>query len=595
MRKIVIAFLLLLPCATYAASEARLLRFPATNGSDLAFTYAGDLYTVPLAGGTARKLTSHVGFEMFPHFSPDGKTIAFTGQYDGNTEVYTIPAEGGIPLRITYTATLNRDDVSDRMGPNNIVVAWTPDGKNIVYRSRKQAFGFRGHLFSVPAEGGLSTQVPLPEGGFCSFSADGKKLAYNRVFREFRTWKYYQGGMADDVWIHDFNTRTTTNITDNKAQDIFPMWIGHEIFFISDRDRTMNLFVYNTDNKQTEKVTNFTEYDIKFPTVSGTDIVFENGGYIYHFNAKTRKTEKINIELSGDFNDARSEWKDASKHITAADLSPNGERVIVTARGDVYNVPAKEGVTRRLTASSGVHERDAQWSPDGQWIAYLSDRTGETELYLQKPDGNDTLQLTTNNDCYISTFSFSPDSKKLVYIDRKGRIRYVDINTKQITDVAQETRGFQSLPAWSPDSKWLAYSLQASNRVEVLHLYNLDNKTQTAITDKWYDSYCPRFSSDGKYLYFISSRDFNPTYGRKEWNFVYNNISRIYMVILSKDTPSPLAAKDDQVAVETPKDNKKKDDKKDNKKADEKDALTTVKIDLDGFSERIIEIGRAHV
>jgi tricorn protease len=586
MKNFLVVILLLLPCLAQAEGEARLLRFPATNGKDVVFTYAGDLYTAPISGGMARKLTSHIGFEMFPHYSPDGKTIAFTGQYDGNTEVFTIPAEGGTPIRLTYTATLTRDDVSDRMGPNNIVMTWTPDGKNIVYRSRKQTFGFRAHLFEVPVEGGLSEQLPLPEGGFCSFSPDGKQIAYNRVFREFRTWKYYEGGMADDIWIHDFTTRKTKNITNNKAQNIFPMWIGDEIFFISDRDRTMNLFVYNLKSEKTEKVTDFKDFDIKFPTCSDDNIVFENGGYIYLFNAKTRKAEKINIQIANDLNYARSEWKDVSKNLTAVSLSPNGERLAITARGDVYNVPAREGVTRRLTASSGAHERNGQWSPDGKWIAYISDKTGETELYMQKPDGSDIIQLTSNNDCYISNFTWSPDSKKIAYTDRKSRIRYVDIDSKAVTDVVQNKNGFPGYPAWSPDSKWLSYSLAGDNDMDIVYLYNLADKKQTPITDKWYDSYRPVFSADGNYLFFISSRDFNPTYGRNEWNFIYNNMSRIYMVILSKDTPSPLAGKDDKVAAEANKDEKQ--DKPNTKQPEKKSEDKMVTIDFDGISQRIV-------
>ena len=222
------------PVLLSAAGEARLLRFPATNGKEIVFSYAGDLYKVPAAGGEAQRLTSHVGYEMFPRFSPDGKTIAFTGQYDGNTEVYTMPATGGEPLRVTYTATNSRDDLGDRMGPNNIVMTWTPDGQRIVYRNRISD-GFSGKLFTVDKEGGLSEAIPLPEGGFCSYSPDGKQLAYNRVMREFRTWKYYKGGMADDIWVYNPNSKTVENITNNVAQDIFPMWIGDEIFFLSDR------------------------------------------------------------------------------------------------------------------------------------------------------------------------------------------------------------------------------------------------------------------------------------------------------------------------------------------------------------------------
>ena len=239
-----------------------------------------------------------------------------------------------------------------------------------------QTVGFRGHVFKVAKDGGLAEQVPLPEGGFCSFSADGKKMAYNRVFREFRTWKYYQGGMADDIWIHDFTTRKTINITNNKAQDIIPMWIGDEIFFISDRDRTMNLFVYNTKTQQTEKVTNFTDFDIKFPTNNKDYIVFENGGYVYKFDVKTRKYDKVNIRIAEDFNDSRKELsKDVSKNISAVSMSPNGERVVMTARGEVFDVPVKNGATRNLTKTSDVHVRNSILSPHRRLLVYLSEPT----------------------------------------------------------------------------------------------------------------------------------------------------------------------------------------------------------------------------
>ncbi len=241
-RKLFSAFLLLSFFLTTKAQEARLLRFPAVYGSQVVFSYAGDLFTVDRNGGIARRLTSHPGYEMFPHFSHDGKWIAFNAQYDGNTEVYIMPAQGGIPKRITYTATLSRDDVSDRMGPNNIPLCWTPDDKFVVYRGRGYSFNsFKGQLFKAPVRGDLSTDLPFSVAGWCSYNADGSKLAYNRVFREFRTWKYYRGGQADDVWIYDTKTEKTENITNNPAQDIFPMYYQDKIYFFSDRDRTMNL------------------------------------------------------------------------------------------------------------------------------------------------------------------------------------------------------------------------------------------------------------------------------------------------------------------------------------------------------------------
>lgn len=587
MKKILLFASLLLPTFLLAQSEARLLRFPSTNGKEVTFTYAGDLYTVSIDGGLARKLTSDVGFEMFSRYSPDGKTIAFTAQYDGNTEVYTIPSQGGEPKRITYTETFTRDDVSDRMGPNNIVAAWTPDGKYIAYISKQHAVGFRRLLFQVPAEGGLSQQVPLPEGGFCSFSSDGKQLAYNRVFREFRTWKRYEGGMADDVWIHDFDTKKTINITNNKAQDIFPMWIGDEVFFISDRDRTMNLFSYNLKTQKTEKLTDFKEYDIKFPTCFGEYIVFENGGYIYKFDTKKRKAEKITIQLLDDHVYSRSDLK--KPNASAIGMSPNAERLAITARGDVYNVPVSEGVTRNMTATSGVHERAADWSPNGKWIAYISDETSETELYMQPANGSGKpVQLTKNNDSYIFGFNWSPDSKYLLYFDRKGRLFSLDVDSKQRTQVVKSENGYNGFSyTWSPDSKWISYSMPESNKMSVVYLYNVEQKKSYPVTDKWYSSRSPEFSTDGKYLFFVSSRDFNPIYARNEWNVIYTEMDRIYFAVLSKDTPSPFAGKDDVVKTEEPSTDAKPSEAKPSEAKPSESSAKTIKIDIEGIGNRI--------
>ena len=316
MKKLVLLLSAIGGMATLSAKadEARLLRFPSTNGTDVVFTYAGDLYKAPITGGTAQRLTSHEGYEMFARLSPDGKTIAFTAQYDGNTEVYSMPLEGGEPKRLTYTSTNGRDDLGDRMGPNNVVMTWSPDGKKIVYRNRISD-SFDGKLWTIAPEGGMSELIPLPEGGFCSYSPDGKQLAYNRVMREFRTWKHYKGGMADDVWIYDPKAKSVTNITENESQDIFPMWIGDEIFYCSDRDFTMNLFVYNTKTKKTEKITNYEDYDVRFPSTNGNIIVYEHAGYIYKFDPKTRKSEQIHITLNAEGNYARTELKNVSGNV----------------------------------------------------------------------------------------------------------------------------------------------------------------------------------------------------------------------------------------------------------------------------------------
>ena len=318
MKRLIYLFLLF-PILLIAQDETRLLRFPAIYDSQIVFSYSGDLYTVSEKGGIARRLTSDIGYEMFPKFSPDGKQIAFTAEYDGNTEVYIMPSDGGVPKRITFTATLKRDDVSDRMGPNNIVMGWSKEGNKVVFRSRMKSFNpFKAKLYYAPVDGSSPEELPLPHGGFCSLSPDGKKIAYTSVFREFRTWKRYRGGMTDDIRIYDFNTKKSEKITNNNASDIFPMWHGDKIYYISDREennKRMNLYVYDTKSKETKKLTDFREYDIKFPSLGNNAIVFENGGYIYKYDIVSGKSEKINIVIKEDFAKGRSEIADVSKRI----------------------------------------------------------------------------------------------------------------------------------------------------------------------------------------------------------------------------------------------------------------------------------------
>lgn len=561
---------------------ARLLRFPSTNGKEVVFTYAGDLYTAPLAGGEAHRLTSHEGYEMFPRFSPDGRHIAFTGHYDGNTEVYLMPSDGGTPKRLTYTATNARDDIGDRMGPNNIVMTWSPDGQSIVYRNRISD-GFDGRLWTISPQGGMSKRIPLPEGGFCSFSPDGRKMAYNRVMREFRNWKYYRGGMADDIWIYDPETATVKNITDNVAQDIIPMWIGDEIFFISDRDMTMNFFVYNTLTGTTETVTDFTDYDVKFPSTDGHIIVFEKGGYLYKLDPATRSTSKIDIRLKPEANFARTARKPAGSLIRAVSTSPDGQRMAVTARGEVFDIPVKEGVTRCITLTPGANERNATWSPDGRSIAYISDRTGETEIWLQPAEGGEPRQLTKDNDTYIRNLQWSPDSRHILYTDRKNRIVEVDPAGGSKRTVRQNPEGEFFDVAYSPDSRWITYTRSGANNMSVVYVMNLASGEEIAVTDKWYDSSSPVFSSDGRYLIFSSARDFNPIYSRTEWNHAYGNMDCLYIALLEASTPSPLLPSDPAVATaEQP-------EKATGAKTEASNA-PTVRIDPDGISGRIVRL-----
>jgi len=581
--------LILLAGVLFAQDEARLLRFPAIHGNKIVFTYAGDLYSVSSKGGVARKLTNDRGYEMFARFSPDGKHIAFTGQYDGNTEVYLIPSEGGYPDRLTFTATLSRDHVWDRMGPNNIVMTWKNNGKEIVFRSRmKEQNDFIGQLYSVAITGDLPQQLPLPRGGFCSFSPDDSKMAYNRVFREFRTWKRYRGGMADDIWIYDFKTKKVDNITNNPAQDIIPMWSGDKIFFLSDRDENlrMNLYVYDLVTKQTKKLTTFKEFDIKFPSIGKEAVVFENGGYIYLFDIATETLSKVSITIADDQVVGRDLLKDVDKNVTNYEISPDGKRALFGARGDVFTVPEKHGPTRNITKTSGVHERNSKWSPDGKWIAFISDATGENEMYIVAQDGTEEpKQITKKADTYYFQIYWSPDSRKILWADKKLRLRYVDIYSEKITEVAQAKIWEYNKYTWSPDSRWIAYSEYGDYFMEKVFLYSLEDNKSYQLTDQWSDSFGPSFSLDGKYLFFISSRDFDPVYSSVEWNYAYQDISRIYLITLNKTVDSPFKPKSDEVQIKKEEEKSKK--KKDKKEKEEEPSEIELKVDLKGIQERI--------
>ena len=592
--------------AASVQDEARLLRFPAVGGGKIVFCYAGNLYSVGIDGGRAVKLTSDVGYECFPKISPDGQTVAFTAQYDGNTEVYTIPITGGEPKRITYSALVGRDQVGERMGPNNIVMGWTPDGKQIVYRSKQWCFsGLRAQLCKVSVDGGLPEFIPTTEGGFCSYSPDGKKLAMNRMFREFRTWKYYRGGQADDIWINTVGTTKLEKITDNDAQDIFPMWIGNEIYYLSDRDRTMNLFVYDTKSKQTRKVTDFTEYDCKFPAHSADGyVVFENGGYIYKYDVRKGAAEKLTIQLADDNVWSRTEYRSGNLSINGYSLSPDGKRVLMVARGDIFSLPAEKGPVVNISRSPESHEREAEWSPDGSRIAWFSDASGEYEVYTAPADNmTQATRLTSFNEGYPTNLQWSPDGKKLYFSTLHWDVYELDVDSKALTRIIVGKDAAIRAFTLSPDGAWAAYTTEMPNYMSGLWIFDLKARKSYQVTDRWYPAGQPLFSRDGKYLFFTSSRALRSQYSDVEWNASYNLSDYVFILPLAKDTPNPLTLSNDEYEIrrsEPANDGKGPADAGKGKPAPGKPGSNTpssagvtggspapvTKVDLDGLAQR---------
>jgi tricorn protease len=535
-----------LACGCAAAqemSEGRLMRFPDIYNDTVAFSYGGDLWLVSSAGGTARRITTDPGLELFPKFSPDGKWIAFTGQYDGNFNVYVIPSEGGQPKQLTFLPDIG--DVPERMGPNNEVVAWTPDSKRIVFLSRRNTFStWFGRLFTVSLDGGLPEQLPIDKGGLLSFSADGTKMAYNRIFRNFRARKRYKGGMAQDIWIYDFKVNRIQQVTHYPGTDTFPMWRGDTLYWVSDRGPELreNLYSRNLTTSQTKQLTDFKDFDVNWPSLGSGSIVFENGGWLYILDLNTAKTRKLTVYLPGDLDAVRRRWAPVDKLITDFDIAPDGKQAVFTARGDVYTVPAKQGNIRNLTRTPGTREKYAVWSPDGKWIAYMSDRTGEDELYIAPQDGaSPETRITFDGKMFHLPPVWAPDSNKLLFADKDVRLWYVDIHTKKPVLIDQGRYDDLQGYSWSPDSQWAAYGKTSENHNSAIYLYSLADGRITPATTSFYNSVTPVFDPSGRYLYFISQRSYNETTGVYDMGFSNPMASRVYAVTLRAGLRSPFA------------------------------------------------------
>ena len=592
MKRLLLSFVVAcLMASPIESKEARLLRFPDIHLDKVTFVYAGDIYVAQRSGGQAVQLTTHEGLELFPKFSPDGSQIAFDGQYDGDMSVYVMPTTGGEPTRLTYHPGIQ--PTSERMGPENIVMDWHPDGDKVLFRSRKELPDvWSGRAYLVDVKGGLPQPLPMTEAGFTSFSPDAKKVAYCPIFRDFRTWKRYKGGMAQDVWIFDLVDSSATKITDWVGTDNIPMWYEDRIYFNSDRTGKLNLYCYEIATKETRQVTEFTEWDVRWPSLGPDGIIFENGGYLYVLDLPSEKAKKLEITLATDRHKVRAEVVDLAEDVDDWDIAPNGKRAVFRARGEIFSVPATDGDTRNLSNGPKSNEMYPRWSPDGKWVAYLSDISGEEEYYLASHDGKETVQLTSDGDCHRYAPTWSPNSKMLTFADKNRKLYYIDIETKDITLIDRPERSRPRQISWSPDSKYLSYAKDIDNEITAIFVYSLLDKNLHQVTPGLSNDYSPVFSPCGKYLYFLSQRNFNPILSEYEFSFANAAIEDIYVVVLSNQEKSPFMPKcDEAVEAKTDDDGDPKSKDRDaDKKADKEKAAVEVKIDFDGIYDRQVAL-----
>jgi tricorn protease len=573
-----------------AQVDARMLRYPAVSADRIAFVYAGDVWVVPTSGGTAARLTSARGEESFPRFSPDGSQVAFTGNYDGNLDVYVIPTLGGEARRITHHPA------------PDLVNGWTPDGKSLLVASSMTSEKDRfDKLFLVSAAGGLPKVLPMPYGDFGAISPDGKQIAYTPSTTDFRTWKRYRGGWMQDIWLFDLEKGTARKLTDGKANYTQPMWHGSTLYFMSDRgaNERNNLWAMNpAEPSQLRQVTSFDEYDVRFPSIGPSDIVFENGGRLYVMPLADEKPHEVKVNVVTDLATLRPHTVNVGRRIDSWWISPTGKRALVEARGDVFTLPAEEGVVRNLTASSGVAERSPAWSPDGKWVAYFSDRTGEYELAVRPADGTGSERTVTRLGAGFRYHPFwSPDSKKVAFIDQAMKIHVTEVasGADKVVDKANYyTHGALAgwRPSWSPDSRWLAYERDLPSRRQAIFLYDGRSGEAKQATSDFYSANSPAFDPDGKYLYYLSDRAMTPVYGSYEGTWTYPNATQVLVATLRSDIASPIAPKDDEdpgiKAPEPPKPDATKD--KAVPKKDAAPAVKPVEIDVAGLESRAVVV-----
>jgi len=568
-----------------AQAQTKLLRFPDVHGNQLVFTYGGDLWTASTAGGVATHLTDHPGLELFAKFSPDGKWIAFTGQYDGDEQVYVMPSTGGEPRQLTYYPA--RGPLAPRWGYDNQVYGWTNDGKRIIFRTMRDGW-FNGYsrLYTVSIDGGPSEPLPMPYAGSGSFSPAGNKIVYSPQARDFRTEKRYGGGTANQLYIFDVETHAAKKISEGERASRDPMWIGASIYFDSDRDGHFNLYSYDVAGGKTTQLTFNKTYDLRWPSTDrDARIVYELDGELQIFDLKSRKTTAVSITVPTDALARRPSRVNAGSLIEQFQLSPKGERALFSARGDIFTVPIEKGPARNLTNSPGAHDKWPAWSPDGAKIAYLSDQTGEEEIWLVRQDGSGPAeQLTTGGKAMRFRLEWSPDGKSIAFSDKDGKLYVVTVADKRVKEIDHDSEGGIFDYTWSPRGNFLAYSKNLMNGFGSVFIAAPDGQLHP-LTSQAFDSHEPVWDPDGNYLYFLSDHEFAPVISSREFDYATNRETEIYALALRKDVKNPFPPESDEVTItkeDAPKD-AAKDDKKDDKPKD-------LVIDFDGIQSRVTRV-----
>jgi tricorn protease len=576
-------------------SETKLLRFPDVRGEKVVFTYGGDLWTASASGGMATRLTAHPGLELFAKFSPDGNWIAFTGQYDGDEQVYVIPATGGVPKQLTFYPA--RGPLTPRWGYDNQVYGWTPDGKSVVFRSGREYFDLGdSRLYTVPVAGGMPEALPMPKSGAGDLSPDASKVVYSPLFRDFRTWKRYEGGWAQQLYIFDVKTHAAEKITEGVRSHRDPMWIGAKIYYSSDTDGTLNLYVYDPATRKTAQLTHSAKWDVRWPSTDHkSQIVYESDGELNILDVSKGSSRHIAIEVPNDGVAMRPAQLSAAGQLEDYSLSPKGERALFVARGDIFTAPIEKGPTRNLTNSSNAHDKWARWSPDGARVAFISDLDGEDEVYLVNQDGSGKPeQLTRGFHAMLYAPEWAPDGKRLAFSDKDGKLYVLTIEDKKVSEVAKDAGGGLRDYVWSADGGHLAFTLTNPSGFRSLYVWSAGEAQPHRVTNDLFDCGSPAWDPDGNYLYYAAIHDFQPAISQIEFDFATDRGTGIFALALRKDVKNPFPPESDEVsiakdkgALEKGKSDEKKDDKGDKKEEKKKEYI---RIDFDGLGDRVTRV-----